>query len=144
MKIIGFNFSKISAEKIKDIDGKFEVKTNLEINKIEKHSIDLVSKNVANAAKVDFKFSVLYEPGFAKIFLEGFVLLMLEDAPFKELIKKWKNKKIQDEIRLPLFNFIMSKSNIKSLQFEEEFALPTHIPMPRLTAEPNKNSNYHG
>jgi len=58
-------------------------------------------------------------------------------------IIKWKNKKISDDIRMPLFNMILTKCNLKALQFEEEFALPTHVPMPRLSPQEN-NQSYVG
>jgi hypothetical protein len=45
-------------------------------------------------------------------------------------------KKIPDKMRVPIFNFIMSKCNIKALSLEDDLNLPYHIPMPRL--EPPK------
>jgi hypothetical protein len=54
------------------------------------------------------------------------------------VLKKWKNKKIEDEVRVPLFNLILTKCNLKALQFEEEFGLPTHIPFPRVSPQQDK------
>lgn len=132
MRIIGFNFTKISAERKKNIKGKLEVKSNLEIENIKKEKIDVVESNVL---KFDFKFIVSYDPGFAELVFNGFVLIMLEKERIKDIMKNWKKKKINDKIKLPLFNLILTKCNIKSLQFEEEFGLPTHVPMPRLTSQ---------
>ena len=55
----------------------------------------------------------------------------------------WKDgsdKKIPEGIRIGLFNFIMSKCNVKALQLEDELGLPFHVPMPRLRPEKKKDS----
>jgi hypothetical protein len=60
------------------------------------------------------------------------VLLLTEKDESKDILKKWKNKKMPEEFRVPLFNIILTKSNLRALQLEEELNLPTHIPLPRI------------
>jgi len=142
MRLIGFNLRKLSAERKKDIKGKLEIKSNLTINKIEKEEIDIAGE----VLRFDFLYEIKYEPGFADIIFEGGVLVIPEDS--KKILKEWKKKKIAEEIRIPIFNFIMSKCNIKALQLEEEFNLPLHLPMPRLSKQQQNGqtgqANYAG
>ena len=144
MRIIGFTFNKISIERKKEIKGKLEIKTNLNISEITKEAVELVKEDVL---KFNFSFDVLYEPGFISIRFEGSVLVIVPPDKVKEILKHWKKKKILEYARIPLFNFILTKCNLKALGLEEEFNLPLHIPMPKLQpAEtqqaPGKNADY--
>jgi len=142
MRIIGFNFKKISVERKKDIQGKLEIKSNLQIDDIEKESIDLAGEIL----KFHYEYSILYELGFAEISFKGNVLVLPEKEDVKKILKEWKKKKLSEDVRLPIFNFIMSKCNLKALQFEEEFGLPPHLPLPRLTKQSlqGQQTNYTG
>ena len=91
--------------------------------------------------KFTFAFTIEYTPETAVLKFEGAILAILEKNQIKDTLKKWKTKKIPDEIRLPLFNNILTKCNLKALQLEEEFNLPTHVPMPRL-APPQEEKGY--
>ena len=82
--------------------------------------------------KIDFKFTINYEPDFANLEFKGNLVIIPEANELKTILKSWKAKKIPNELRLPLINFIMSKCNVKAIPLEEELNLPIHIPMPRL------------
>ena len=142
MKVIGFNFKKITVERKKEIQGKLEIKSNLQVDEIEKECIGIAGEIL----KLHFGYSINYEPGFAEISFKGIVLFLPEKEDVKKILKEWKKKKLPEEARLPVFNFIMSKCNLKALQFEEEFGLPPHIPMPRLTKQSaqGEQTNYTG
>ena len=139
MQIIGFNFSKISAEKKKALDGKIEVKSNLEVKNISPEKIEMIKDK--DVLKFGFEFTIDYTPNVASIAFEGFILLIVDKEQSKEILKKWKAKKVSDEVRIPLFNMILTKCNLKALQFEEEFGIPTHIPLPRINPQQN-NQGY--
>ncbi len=132
MKIIGFNLSKISAEKKEKSPEKLQINQNIDIQDIGKEKI-LISQN--DILIVKFKFSIDYSENFAKVEFSGAVLIMPEKAELKEILNSWKDKKIQDNVRTPLFNFIMSKCNIKALNLEDELGLPFHMPMPRINPQ---------
>lgn len=142
MKIIGFGFKKITTERKKEIQGKLEIKSNLQIEEIEKGNIDIAG----DILKFNYLYSVNYEPEFAEISFNGFVLALPNKTDdIKKILKEWKKKKLSEEIRIFIFNFIMSKCNLKALQLEEDFALPPHIPLPRLTKQQNQQqANYTG
>ena len=70
---------------------------------------------------------------YKMIELKGEIGLLPEPDELKEILKSWKKKQIADKFKTPLFNFIMSKCNIKALGLEDELNLPLHIPMPKLS-----------
>jgi len=133
MKIIGFSFTKISIEKKETKFEKPKITQNIDIKEITKEK-NLVSNS--DTLKVKFNFNIIYSEDFAKLEFEGNVILLPEKKELDEFLKSWKNKKIPDNSRIPLFNFIMHKCNVKALSLEDEFGLPVHIPFPRLS--PNK------
>jgi hypothetical protein len=134
MKIIGFNLNKVSIEKKEKFEGKIEVNQNIDIKNVSKESIPITDEEVL---KIDFIFNINYSNDIAKLEFTGNIMTIPDKDELKEMLKSWKDKKIPDNIRMPLFNFIMGKCNIKALSLEDELNLPYHIPMPRL--EPPKD-----
>ena len=132
MKIIGFNLTKISIERQEKPEGKLEIKQNINVDNITKEKIEITKEEVL---KTEFTFSINYDPNFAKVEFKGYILIMPEKEETKKILKEWKDKKIPDEVRAGLFNFIMSKCNIKALSLEDEMNLPTHVPMPKIGAK---------
>lgn len=142
MRIIGLNFKKISAERKKDIKGKLEIKSNLQITKIEKENIDIAG----DVLRFSYIYEIKYEPDFAEVIFKGNLLLVPnKPGEIKKIIKEWKKQKLDEEIKILVFNFIMSKCNLKALQLEEEFTLPPHIPLPKISKQQNtQQANYTG
>jgi len=132
MRIIGFNLSKISIERKEKIDGKLEIKQNINIDDVSKEDI-AISKE--DGLKIDFTFSINYDPKFAEVEFKGMVLTLPEKDEMKKITKEWKNKEIPEDIKTGLFNFIMAKCNVKALVLEDEMGLPTHVPMPRISSK---------
>lgn len=139
MQIIGFNFEKIEAERKKPVVGKIEVNSNIDIEDIEESKLDVIKDK--SALKLSFDFKIKYKPEIAEINLRGSVLLLTEKDEAKSILKKWKVKKISDEIRIPIFNVILTKANLRALQLEEELNLPTHIPLPKIKSKTEKENN---
>lgn len=130
MRIIGFTINKIHAERKAIMKEKLEIKSSLNIESISKEELD-ISKDPA--VKFDFIFSIDYEPTIAEIKIKGSVVAIDEKDDYKEILKEWKKKKFNSPLKIPLFNFIMDKCAIKSLELEEQLNLPFHIPLPKLT-----------
>jgi hypothetical protein len=131
MKIVGFNFTKISAEKLSDKPEKLEIKTNIDIKEIAPIKSNIF-KSKEELLGIKFAYTILYEKDYAKIDFEGAVILSVDSKQSKSITKDWKNKDLKDDFKYPLFNIILTKSNVKALQLEEEFNLPLHIPLPTL------------
>lgn len=133
MQVIGFNFEKISAELKKPIKGKIEIKSDIDVKSIEPEKVDLIKDK--DILKFKFSFHVDYSPDLAQLKFDGFIIAIVEKDKVKEILKKWKDKKIGEEVRLPIFNLIMTRCSLKALQLEEELGLPTHIPMPKFSPQ---------
>ena len=134
MRLIGFNFTKLGIEKLSDTVENLKFNSKIDIISIDSLKSDII-KVKDEALKVDFVYSVLYEPNFAKVELAGSMVLSVEPKIAREVLKGWKNKEITEEFRIFMFNIILRKSNIKALEMEEDLGLPSHIPMPSLSKE---------
>jgi hypothetical protein len=142
MKVIGFNFTKISANKNKEFKAGPSISTNIEFKDIEPVKFDILKEE--NVLKNTFKFSVIYsekEEGkekhdqkekIAEVNFEGIILLSVSKEESKNILKAWKKKETPQEMRFPLFNLILSKCSIKALNLEEEIGLPFHTPLPQI------------
>lgn len=135
MKIIGFNLTKILIEKKGKIEEDLKITQNIDIKNVLEEDIK-ISKN--KAIKIDFELKIDYSKDFAKIELEGNILALPDGNDTEQLLESWKSKKVPEYMRVPIFNFIMNKCNIKALYLEDEMGLPLHIPMPKVTIQ-NKN-----
>ncbi len=131
MKLMGFNFKKISAEKYTDKAEKINVNTNIKIDKIEKVNSDFL-KTKEEIIAVHFTHTMDYEPKFAKIEFGGVAILSIEPKKAKSILNDWKEEKIDPDFRLSISNLVFKKSGVKALQLEEELNLPFHIPMPEI------------
>jgi len=138
MRIVGFNFRRISAEIKEDIKGKLEITSDIRIEDIEKEIVDIAG----DVLKFSYIYTIKYNPNFAEIIFKGIVLVSMDKPDdLKNVLKEWKSKKIPEDIKIFVYNFIMSKCNIRALQLEEDFILPPHIPFPRLTKQSKPQSN---
>ena len=137
MKLIGFNFSKISIEKKSDKKENLKINTNINIVDISE-----IKTNFFNSKEtllgVQFNYTIDYSSNIAKIFFEGNILLSIDPKEAKEILKEWKSKKLQDNFRNIVFNIVFRKCNIKALQLEDEMNLPLHLPMPIIKNQKDK------
>ena len=153
MQVIGFNFTKISASRNKEIKHP-SISTNIEFLELEKEKIDLLKEQ--DSLRLDFMFSILYQngelrekakdkdkdkvPSMAEVKFEGNIILLSSEEESKELLKGWKKKDIDNNLRLSLFNLILKKCSARALALQEELNIPSHIPIPQVSpqAQPNQ------
>ncbi len=138
--IIGFNLKRALVERKEEIKGKIEIKSNIDILDIKKESINLSKEK--EVLSFLFNFTITYEPKIADLNFQGNVLLLVEPAESKEILKKWKKKQTPQNIRVVIFNTILTRCNIKALELEEDFNLPPHLPLPKLA--PEQQNTYTG
>src|SRR3989344_5946585 len=99
MKLLGFNFTKISIEKAKDSLSELKIENQIDIPDITEVKQDVLkSKDELLATK--FKYVIKYAPDIAHINLEGNILVSVEAKLAKETMKKWKNKEFPEELRI--------------------------------------------
>jgi len=135
MRLIGFNFQKVSIERFGDQTDNLKTNTKVDISSVDTLKSDII-KTREDLIKVDFVYSVFYEPEFAKIELKGNVIIAVEPRLARDILKDWKDSQAQiEEFRMFMFNIILRKSNIKSLELEDEMGLPPHIPLPSVNKE---------
>ena len=144
MTIVGFNFTKINAEKKKTTSGKINISSNVTVNTIEESKLNFGNKN-QKPLIFKFEFSCKYEPDVGEILLEGEVISLENEKAAKEVIKLWKKdkKKVPSEIMQPVFNTILTRSNIEAIIISRDMGLPTPIPLPKIENKP-KAEDYVG
>jgi hypothetical protein len=131
MRVVGFNLSKITAEKLKDSAESLKFNTKIDIPSIAPFKSDFL-KSKDELLAVEFVYTVLYEPEFAKIEFKGSIVLSVEPKVAREILKGFKDKISSDDFRVFILNIIFRKANIRALQIEDELGLPPHIPLATL------------
>ncbi|MBU2472975.1 hypothetical protein KKE74_03000 [Patescibacteria group bacterium] len=134
MKFIGFNFNKINIEKNSTNFKDLKIKTNINISEIKEIKSNFLKSN-EELINIQFTYNINYNPKIAKIELSGNVILADKPKIIKEVLKKWEDKKMEEEFKINLFNIILRKSNLKAMQLEDEMNLPLHISLPFLKKE---------
>ncbi len=130
MRIIGFNLTKILVEKLEKIDENIQITQNIDIKNILEEDIKIPKNKII---KLVFGLKIDYSKNYGKIDFEGNILILPEGDDIDKILESWKSKKIPENMRVPIFNFIMNKCNIKALYLEDEIGLPLHIPMPKVS-----------
>lgn len=143
MRIIGFNLTKILAEKAQSSSPTQKINTNIEFINLDKEKIDILKDN--DVLKISFKFSIFYtesedkkESKQGEIAFEGNVLLSTNKEESKEALKSWKKKELPSGFKIAMFNVILKKCTTKALFLEEEINLPSHIPFPQVSQAPKE------
>lgn len=138
MKVIGFNFTKISANRDVKFKSFEKIISNLKFLDVETDTLEIMKE--AEIVKITFEFSIEYEPKRAELHFEGVIPLSLDKEAKDKILETWKDKKLDESIKVPLFNLILNKCSLKALQLEEELGLPTHIKLPRVNTSKPQNS----
>jgi hypothetical protein len=130
MKIIGFNKTRILAEKGSSPVNKLDVEQKINIKEITKEKMPF---GETDGIKISFSFIIAYSNNSGKLEFEGSLLVLPEGDEIKKFEQGMPSAKIPEDLRLPLFNFIMNKCTLRALSLEEELSLPLHIQMPKLS-----------
>jgi hypothetical protein len=129
MKVVGFNFTKMSVEKDSDKFENLKINTKIDITDVNQVKSDVFQAK-ENLIEIKFSYIINYDPKIAKISFAGNLLVLVDEKTSKKFQKEWKNKKFPEEHKILLFNVILKKSNLKALQLEDEMNLPLHIALP--------------
>jgi len=133
MAVIGFNFTKIAAQKLSNKTGKVQVNNNIAIKSIDESSFSGDEKR--KAIRVTFRYDGVYEPKIAHLQFEGDVILMLEKKVAEELIKGWKEKKAPVKPLSSAMNHVLERCNIEGVILARDMNLPSPIPLPKVNAK---------
>ncbi len=134
MRLAGFNLTKINAEKFAEMPKDLKIDTAINIDDISEVKSSFF-KSKEDLLSVKFNYDIIYSPDFAKISLAGMFLLSVEPKEAKNILSQWKDKKMPEDFRVNVFNLILKKSSLKSLELEDELNLPTHFKLPSVKLE---------
>ena len=142
--IVGFGFTKITAERKEAAKGKIDINNNVTIKNVEESDLSL-GKDKQSILRFIFEFTSKYEPAIGSIMFEGEILYLEEPKKIKEILTSWKkDKKVPKELMGGLLNTILAKCNVQALIVSQEINLPPPIPMPRVQVQPQADKNYIG
>jgi|SRR3989338_322587 len=131
--IVGFGFTKLSAEKGQTAKGKIDINNNVSIKDIQEDNFSLGKDRQQNILRFIFEFTSNYEPNVGKILFEGELLYMEEQKKAKELLTSWKkDKKLPKELMEGMLNTILTKCNVQALILSQQVNLPPPIPLPKV------------
>ena len=132
MSIIGFNFTKIAAERNEGIQGQVNIKNNLAIKGIEKQDLSITSKDQFGL-KVSFEFTSKLEPNMGSITIHANVLMLETKEEGQKILAEWeKTNKLDDELMKQTFTFMLRRCTIKALLLAEDLNLPSPLPLPQV------------
>jgi hypothetical protein len=134
--IVGFGFTKLSAEKNANSKGKIEINNNVTIKSVEEADVPL-GRDKQAALKIVFNFISKYSPDMGSINFEGEIIYMADGKKGKEIVASWKkDKKLPKDLMAPILNTVLTRCNIKALILSQEVNLPPPIPLPKVSLEP--------
>lgn len=141
--IVGFGFTKLSAEKGDPAKGNIDINNNVSIKDVKEDNFSL-GKDRQTALKFNFEFTSRYEPKVGSVTLEGELLYVEDPKKSKEILSNWKkNKKLDKDIMANLLNTILVKCNVQALILSQQINLPPPIPLPKVQVAAQE-SNYIG
>jgi hypothetical protein len=145
MIIVGFEFTKIAAERKQQVTGKVNIANNVTIKNIEKSDLNL-GKGKQEGIKYQFEFSSKYEPDMAIIQFEGTVMCIGEPKEIDAVLKEWKkDKRLAKEVVNLIMNTILMRCNVEAIILSRDISLPPPVPLPKVEESPKKkNEDYIG
>jgi len=133
MSVIGFNFTKIAAQKLSNKTGKVQVNNNIAIKNIEQTNFGADEKR--KAIRVVFRYDGVYEPKIAHMQFEGDILLMMEKKEAEELVKGWEEKKAPVKSLSGAMNHVLERCTIEGIILARDMNLPSPVPFPKVNAK---------
>lgn len=131
MAIIGFNFTKMVAERKAAGQGEVNVQIGLNIKDVTEAKLNLPDKK-QSGLKYSFEFTASYTPDLGSIVLTGDIVDIQDAKAVQAIIKEWeKNKKLDDEKLLAVYNTALGRCSVQAILLSKEMGLPSPIPLPR-------------
>lgn len=132
MAIVGFNFTKIGAERKNAVVGSVNISNNISIKDINEAKLGLATDR--GAVRISFSYKTEYSPELAVISMEGDVLVLIDAKKQGELIENWKKSKIlPKELAEPVMNHILDRCSIQALLLSKDLNLPAPVQLPKVS-----------
>lgn len=139
MAIIGFNFTKIAAQRISGRTGKINITNNIGVRNIEASKFSGDSKR--SAVKISFRYDGIYDPKVAHLQFDGDVILLLEKKAADDLVAGWKEGKADTKILMGAMNHVLERCNIEAIILSRDLNLPSPVPLPKVNMDAGKITN---
>jgi hypothetical protein len=134
MAVLGFNYTKLLAEKKQPAKGKLSVNNNVSITDVEEE--DLNFSDEKNALKVSFKYKSTYKPDVADLTIEGNIIYVNDQKATEDLLEAWDdNNSLPKDVMREVINFALSKCNVQAIIMARDINVPSPIRMPRVEAD---------
>jgi hypothetical protein len=131
MSIVGFNFTKISAERKNAVVGMVNINNSITLVDIADAKIGLSGDR--GALRVSFTFTSDYTPELATMTMAGDVLILVDSKTQAGVLESWsKSKQLPREIAEPEMNHILERCNIQALLLSKDLNLPSPVPLPKV------------
>ncbi len=130
MAILGFNYTKLNAEKMKPASGKVNINNNVSISDCEEQDISVTDQS---GLKIEFTYNSSYEPEVAKIQIKGNLLYADEDDVIEEMKEEWEeNNSFSKEKMKEIINYVLGKCNVQAITMSKDLNIPSPIPLPKV------------
>ena len=137
MTTVGFNFTKIFAERKMASDQNIKIENNVGIVSVVESDVLDPKKSLV---KFDFTFTCKYEPGLGSIELYGELIEMFDKELSSKVIDAWnKDKKVHPDIMTRILNTVLMRANIEAIIMSKELALPSPVAMPKVEVKEQKS-----
>jgi hypothetical protein len=135
MSIVGFNFTKISAERKNAVVGTVNINNTITLREVTETKLGLGGDR--GAIRIAFAFGSEYTPELATLQMEGDVLLLLEAKQAQAVVDGWKkSKQLPREVAEPVMNHILDRCNIQALLLSKDLNLPSPVQLPKVQFTP--------
>lgn len=136
---MGFNFTKMSAERMEHAMGKIGISNNVAIKNIEKSNLPF-TKTKEEGVKFSIEFVSKYEneakKPVAMIVVSGDVMYLDDGKNIKKLLEGWKkDKQISPEIMQQVLNTALSRCNVQALILSKDLNIPPPVPLPKVNVK---------
>ena len=89
----------------------------------------------AQVTKIDFEFSIEYDPNVGSMKLAGSLAYLAKKAEAENIVKMWTDSKsLPEGVTRIVMKHIMEKSMIQAIIMSRDVLLPSPVPLPKLGA----------
>jgi hypothetical protein len=128
IRIINSKFLEIEATRNPEFSGKLKLKTNVQINLLEK------AKDSKEMLKTVYTFEIDYGE-LGKVKVKGELFLLSDAKTVKTVLKNKESKEYNTPEYIEITNLLIQRASIKAFELEEELGLPIHIKLPSLSVK---------
>lgn len=132
MTIIATNFLSIEAKREPKV-GKVSIKNNLRIADVVKMNMNF-GKVKQEGIRFVYEYESVYSPDVGSIKIQGDVLYVESPEKCEELLKQWKDKKLDPKVMAEIMNTALRKCSVKALNLSQDLNLPPAIKLPKAVA----------